>query len=384
VTRSRRTILILSILAWSAGALVALAWIAGRTCNDRFWWSQYLFWIPTLLALPGATLPALLGLWGWHWARREVQAPPVARPRRVVAGVTLAILSCSWLYATLGEWRLLSGSPTPHSDPFRVIHWNAAMVSGNSWTARVLEHSPDLVIINPETWQTFNALVQGMGPGMGEGTHSLFRHGFAILSKHRILRSAYTFLGVEPGVGIDPRQLGSTTTWNDPGRALFIELDTHRRLGRNLIVWAVDLPSDVSLHRRIVCEEAAGALARFKGDVIEIDALGRALLTKPLAPGFPPPDLLIGDLNTPRGSHSLRRLTGDLSSAFDQAGSGPCASWPSHRPLWHLDQAFLASWLRAGRYDVLGMGGGAHLGQVLELEIASARSPTIEGPSGSP
>jgi len=46
---------------------------------------------------------------------------------------------------------------------------------------------------------------------------------------------------------------------------------------------------------------------------------------------------------------------------------GPGGTWPRRRPMWRLDQMFVADWLRAGGYRVVDPGVGEHRGQVAKL-----------------
>jgi endonuclease/exonuclease/phosphatase family metal-dependent hydrolase len=83
--------------------------------------------------------------------------------------------------------------------------------------------------------------------------------------------------------------------------------------------------------------------------------------------GFPPPDLIVGDFNIPRGSASLRNLTADFVNAYSQGGFGPSGTWPRRWPLVHIDQAFVGSSLRAARYRVIDPGAGGHRMQIIDL-----------------
>lgn len=349
------------VLAWA----ILAAWIAGRVCTDRWIATQYCYWLPTTFTLAGAGALAALGCAARYGAARLSHR---AAGRR--SGAPLAVLAslivASAAYAAVFEYRVLSPLPVSGDRAFRVMHWNASSGTGDRWVESLAGHNLDLIVINPASYQQFKPLLDRYQP-----VATLWRHGFSVLSKHRIVRTAMTELKIEGGLGIDPRENLGTVRSRDPGRALLVELDTKALLGRNLVIWCLDLPSDVSLHRRMVCREAAEAIAAFAGPIDTIEANGsvnREMLT---SPGFPPPDLILGDLNTPRGSGSLRALTGDLRGAYDQAGSGGCATWPYRFPLWHIDQMFAASWLRAVRYSDIDLGGGTHRAQFGEFSPVS-------------
>jgi endonuclease/exonuclease/phosphatase (EEP) superfamily protein YafD len=86
-------------------------------------------------------------------------------------------------------------------------------------------------------------------------------------------------------------------------------------------------------------------------------------------PGFPAPDLIVGDFNIPRGSRSLRRLTLGYPHAHSQAGHGHAGTYPRHRQLVHIDHMFVGPRLRAARYETVDPGVGSHRMQVVEVVV---------------
>lgn len=369
MTALARILSALGALLWLGAVVLLGAWAFGRVVTDRWMWSQYLFWIPSMLALPacGAALAAGAGL---RVGGRRIADRPW-RGSRLEArwlGLTAGALALAGAWVVTVEYRWLALRPAPSARPFRVIHWNATDRIGDTWDTSLSDQKPDLLVINPASNQPWDRL-QERCPHVGR---PLWQFGFTVLSRHRTLRTGYTSLAIEPGLGIDPRETEHMVRRSDAGRAMFVELDTRAVLGRTLVVWCLDLPSDVSLSRRQVTEQAARTLADFPGPVDVLGDDGVFVREMPRVKGFPPPDLILGDMNIPRGSLSLTRLTGGCSAAFDQAGSGPFGTWPYARPLFHLDQMFIAPWLRAEDYRVIDLGGGTHRAQRADL---SARDP---------
>lgn len=356
-------------LLWGIAALLLAAWTIGRVATDHWHWTQYCYWLPSHVTLPVVAVGAGLGAAAFMLSRKLARRPiaPSRRERRMLIAIA-SVFTLAGVYAASFEFRWLSPAPDPCIKPFRVIHWNATSQVGTTWVKEIVERNPDLVVINPASYQPLNDLVQAYKPTCPP----IWRHGFSILSKHRILRTAYTYLGIDPGLGFDPRENDALTKHTDPGRAMFIELDTSKTLGRNLVVWCLDLPSDISLWRREVTREAATSLAMFSGPVLEFDDAGVAVETALVPRGFPAPDLILGDLNIPRGSGSLDAITGGLTAVYQQAGHGPCATWPYRFPIWHLDQMFIAPWLRSDRYLSVDLGGGTHRGQLADLSARGA------------
>ena len=164
-----------------------------------------------------------------------------------------------------------------------------------------------------------------------------------------------------------PRRRG----WVDPGRAMFIEFDTTASLGRRTVFWIVDLPSDPKLPRWKLCTDAAAIIRSSSGSIVVEDAQGRHTEASE-GKGFPKPDVVLGDFNTPRGSASLSLLTPGMRNAYDEAGAGYSATWPRYGyrtpiPLLQLDQIFIGGGVRAARYEVVDPGFGYHQMQVGDL-----------------
>ena len=152
----------------------------------------------------------------------------------------------------------------------------------------------------------------------------------------------------------------------DPGRALFLELDAREHLGRNIVVWVLDMPSEPRLSRWVMSKEAREAIARWEGPVVGsagVRGTGK----------FPEPDIVVGDFNIVRGAASLSVLLPGMRNAFDMAGAGYAGTWPRHGyrtpiPLVHIDQMFVRSGpggpVRAARYEVVDPTFGYHKMQV--------------------
>jgi len=347
---------------WWLSVVVLIAWALGRAFTDRYVWSQYCFWLPSVLVVPGV-MAGLASAWTVLWWSGS-RATHLPRARRA-AGAAVASIVLSVFYVMVVEQRRLTPRPEPAATPFVVVHWNATDRPGNEWVRRVLDQAPDVIVINPATGQTWDELIERYRP-----VTKIWQYGFVIFSKHPVQRFGYQILGVEEGVGFDPRTGQSRAKRRDPGRAMLLELDTTSVLREPITFWLIDLPSDVSLHRRVVVDEAAQALKDFDGQVVEFDAQGVPRRGSRGVRGFPPPDVILGDFNIPRGSGSLARLAADLVPAYAVAGRGLCATWPYERPLWHLDQMLVSPRWRIADYRAFDPGGGTHMGQRLILDAA--------------
>ncbi|MEO1512087.1 MAG: hypothetical protein AAFU70_08445, partial [Planctomycetota bacterium] len=154
----------------------------------------------------------------------------------------------------------------------------------------------------------------------------------------------------------------------------FVTLDTTERLGRDVTFWIVDLPSDPMLHRPRAIAAMLQAAERFAGTVRVPDQLGRWLQTERAATGFPEPDAIIGDFNTPRGSASLAPFRGGFAESHDQAGRGLGHTFIGRYPLWAIDLAFVSRSNRIVSSRVTMPGAGSHRALIVGLDVAEQLS----------
>lgn len=331
----------------------ALAWLAGRALSDRWHWSQYLFWTPAWVSLLAAA--GTLACW-------TLGRSPGRKGRRLSARWLLPPAAC--IAVSAWEWRIWRvGEPVVPAGSIRFAAWNPASDFVDDFAERVGSLSPAVVgIANRPARTNWNVIRQAVG---GEG--ALTRWGrLSLVSRFRITRWAGASLAVTGSRPQLSSWQGGSSVSVDRGEALFAELDTTRELGRPIIVWFVDLPSDPLLFRQDVFSQARAALDAFTGPVFARNAAGLEQPTTGVK-GFPAPDLVIGDFNTPRGSDSIRRLVGDMTDAHAAAGWGPALTWHRRGPIIGIDQAFVSAFLVPARYGVRDMGAGQHLAQFLDI-----------------
>ncbi len=399
---ARRVVALMVQAAATALALLAcalgLAWIVGRVATDRWHWSQYLFWMPGLLvAWAGTALSgvAMLGGLGSRLVLRE-RSP---RALRIASRSGLA-LSLVALASVALDYRRPSPAPARTPSTLKVVCWNiASLVPQDRWDEWILREDPDVAVLRPGHGLDFSRLFDAYATG---GTAQDFyggrtdfprfgmdwiwgTSGFCVTSRVPIKAWADLSLKVEPGLGLDPRRRRFIRSYKDPGRAMLLVLDTTARVGRDTVVWLVDLPSDLSLWREDVMRESRAAIDAFAGPAWFPDAAERKWVRREAPPGlFASPDIVMGDFNTPRGSRSLRLLAGEGAHAFDEAGRGwgysfPRAwrveGWSVRRwrvPLWHVDHCFVSSAWRVLDYRVVDTGLGTHRAQVAMVEFRGA------------
>lgn len=269
------------------------------------------------------------------------------------------------VYVIVFEWhglRYVGGRGEPGA--VRLLVWNPAQMKLEGFGERVLGERPDIVMVAnaplfTQDWPMIRAELGGTGGAVQAGWLS-------VTSRYAVRRWGQSALGITKSVTPGVEMLNGVGLSNSGGDALWVELETTRKLGRPIVVWLVDLPADPSLSRWRMMGEAAAAVAAWPGPVYVRGVRGEDFAQAPERPGFPPPDVVVGDFNTPRGSVSFTRLVGGMRHAYDDAGRGWAATFPEEWPLVAIDQVFVGAGLRATRYEVVNLG-GRHRAQRVEV-----------------
>lgn len=365
----RRIPAVASVLLATLALAVGLTWVIGRTLTDRQQWSQYLFWLPTWVYFGVAVVLLALSV-SLAWMAVVRRGKFKRWPGRFLRGAAMMLSGAMMLWAAFVECRIHAligrqramASAAPEGG-LRILFWNPSSFLGIDLATPMLSIPSDLAIVDNPPW---DRQMSPLADGYDNCVSLVLQPNFVVLSRFPIKRFAVTTLGLrgreqvpsEPG-GLSG--IGETPTGNiDPGRAMFLEVDTTASLGRPVVVWVLDLPSDQRLARRDMMDSAAQAIAAWEGQAMKPLLGGKwAIIPEPVK-GFPEPDIVLGDFNTPRGSASLQRLAPGMSNAYDQGGAGYTASFPRGWPLLHLDQVLVAPWLRAQDYRVLDPGIARH------------------------
>lgn len=312
-------------MAWlsGCGALLAVtSWAIGRVLTDRWAWTQWLFWIPT----PAVFIACAAG---WLTARRL--AGSVRSRRRRLWFWRAATAGIIVWFMTI-EHRMLHRAPAiPASGALKVAHWN----------------------MGPKTWKDQQPSFEALARIAGDVT--------IVTNPGAALTEPYAADWIKDN-GLQTREFGVFTVLSKlpmsapqtlvetQGQFIsLLQVDARDVLGRAINIYIVDLPSSGRRSRMRLARQARAML----------DDRAR-LYHAPL----PPPDLVVGDFNIPRGSASLEALFPGLREAYDEGGHGYGASFHRLFPLLHIDHIRLAPWLRAARYDLMDLGIGRHDAQV--------------------
>lgn len=293
-----------------------LAWLAGRLLTDRFMWSQWLWFAPTPAAVALALLGAVLAC--------RPDRRPDRRKRRIV--LWTGSLLCLTGYLLVLEHRFLSADVN-HEGGLRIVFWNLSSpveeeADAHAEAARRL--TGDIVILASPSgipWRRFTTRTRP------EDVTLVTSGLFSVETKRTVTR-------IRPVVQ------------QERVHAVIIEFEADDLLGRPLVVCLVDLPSEPHMARRDIAQELHDALSRSGGQM---------------------PDLIVGDLNTPRGGGAIRRLFAGYREAFDEAGHGWGATFPRRWPLWHIDRMLAGPAIRVIDYDILDPGVGRHRAQAARI-----------------
>ncbi len=292
----------LAVIFASAATLLVLAWTGGCVLNDRWAWSQWLWWIPAPVALLGALL--------WFVSARLLAPGNLRRWWTVGAGAALVITAA----ATMRSFSLVSRAHSPNA--LHLVCWNArwpgeqARASATAlapWAGRVM------IISNPGRMAEHASMWMREGERMAE---------------------AGTFLLTGPVRVIEARPV----VQGDDGFATLFRFEAPGTGATSVL--AIDLPSSPFRPRH-------AALARFAAQV-------RASIDLRTV------DLVVGDFNCTRDSASVHDSFPGFHDAWSAAGQGWGASWPRETPLLHIDLALASDRIRIERCELLDPGVGHH------------------------
>ena len=301
---------LLYVVATGTATLGVLAWLLGRVLSDRSLQTQWLLWIPT----PALLVAVLLGLVGALGAFRASALRRWSVRVWLGAGVVLGG------YFALVEHRLLH-RPASMVRGLEIVHWNMSSYGKprdvERHAERVLELLGDVTVL-------------------AAGSRAVWSSRFVSGQPDDVVVRPIGSWGVL--VSRVPILELRTLTDSKGARAHLLRIDGGDAVGE-VVLYLVDLPSNPRIHRL----EVARDLRRW------LDGLD-----------VPPPDIVVGDLNIPRGSRTLRLLFPDLRHAYDEGGHGYAASFHRRFPLYHIDHVLLADGIACERYDLVDPGFGRH------------------------
>jgi len=328
-----------------AGGLVILAatawsgWLVGQVLTDRTAWSQWLHWIasPIALALAVLLFACLRIAWPRRVPRDHDELPRGGLPRRVAM-----LLSWAVVLGTVGrfafiEHRLFAAAP---ADPegLMVMQWTIGKSSRTPYgdiADQIVGRNPHLAILTDAPWiGVETAITQWMAAA---------EHGRAL----RFTRRFHIFTRV-------PIREARMIIVTDDVALVRLVLQVPEMSDGELEIAIIDLPSDPWRPRQEIADLAVELI-----ESVEVGDL----------------DLVIGDFNMHRGSHSMRRIVDALMPvnapgaeparhAFSEGGTGYAATWSQRWPLWHIDHVWMAETASCSRYETPLANGHRHYPQI--------------------
>jgi hypothetical protein len=352
--------------------LVLFAWLIGAVVNDRFLWSQFLWWIPTPFA---AAMSAALAAVAWALFRAarwgDHAAPPRrSRPMLAAAWIGAGSLALVFFLHETRSYRALLPAKTPTATPLRLLCWNMSSAPLEGVAQRLTDLNADVFLVaNRPYFGSFPDLRATVGPD----TSVAAAGRLTVISKYPVTAYALVPLGVKGAQTRTFRWKGGGVVTVDKGEALLVLLDTREWNGSDLCLWLLDLPSDPPISRADMMRQARAAIIGFSGPVYHHsknaadqastpdDALRARLLS---------PDYVTGDFNTPRRSWSIsHHLAPGLRPAPDAAGHGWRMTFPAPTPWFAIDNTLLGQNVHCYYYGVqeMNVGGRDHLAQLTVL-----------------
>lgn len=299
-----------SRIATASALLISALWIIGLLFTDRWTWSQWLAWIPSqiiLLVLANAVLVAILS-------------------KRKKSASCLGI----FLVATIGWFVFVENcffTSTPPKEGLRIVGWTMShsKETGSEESAdAIISYGGDITLLT-HGWQ-----VRGQNKikeWVGIGSRRIVSGPFTLLTKLQVLE-VQTLIASD-GIYI----------------SMFI-IDSTKQLGKPVTIWAIDLPSTLTIPR------------------IETAKRARRLLSSIEVPS---PDVVIGDFNMTRNSFAIQTMFPTLRDASNEGGRGLLASFPTEYPLYHIDHTLLSRTFSCKSYVLVNPNIGRHRVQITEI-----------------
>jgi len=319
---------VIAIIALLLG-LGVCAWLNGRIVTDQWEWSQWLWWIPTPIALAAAGLAAIV------LAVRTF----VLRGKAAALYFAVVCVALMTVYFACFEQRLFTAAAA-HPEGVRIMHWNWT----HSVPHNVDKHVDEFLELKPDiAFMTDGQRLRRRQPERDRLEPEWHVEGV----------SAFTIVSRWPVVRARP------IVANDTTQVALVEIDMTEVVGRTMVFLLVDFPSELEIGRMTHMRRVHEMLA--EADV-------------------PPVDAVLGDFNVTRGSASLRTLFPELHHAFSDGGHGYAASYYRPFPLFHIDHILLSPDIHATDYTLIDPGFGRHRIQLASIIVSGATAPAKSAP----
>jgi len=316
--------------------LPSIAWGIGQSASDRWWWSQWLFWLPAAVPLVCAIGAAILAWWRPRLslaATRGGRTGPVPRDRMPSAAIRVAV--CAAVIATgisTLRWVSWGRSATDVSpgapSALRIVHLNARWPGDATALGTALMAQPADVYAISEAGGLLRAPAVRAAADAGAVTMQVGRFAIVSWCPVREARAIYD----DGSIAASWVRFGATEAWPEWSMLM------------------VDAPRRLRLSRDEIFTKLSSALDGM--------SLGS-------------PDVVVGDLNTIPGSVAVARAWPGLQDTCVSAGRGLRATFPREFPLWAIDRCLVNPRWGVESWSAWDPGLGAHRGQRIALEPVS-------------
>ena len=311
--------------AWAL-LVPALAWGVGQCASDRWWWSQWLFWIP-----PAVPLMCTLGAVPLLWRGPHRDAASTRRGARGWTGVALNLAVCAAVIATgaatmrwISWGRTGDGVQAASHPALRIVHLNARWPGDATQLGAAIMSRPADVHAISEAGAVLRAPAVRAAADAGATAIQVGR--FAVISRCPVIEARAVYDdGAIAASWIRFGPTGSLPEWS------MLMVDAPRRLG---------------VSRSAIFGTLRAAL----------DAMP-----------MPAPDIVIGDMNTTPGSVAVRGTWPMMADACEESGRGLRATFPRAYPLWAIDRCLAGPAWEPVSWIAWDPGIGAHRGQEITL-----------------
>lgn len=379
-----------AVLIWALLTLAALpmgGWLSSVLLSDATTFLQFIAFVPRWIWAVLAALPMLPVIILVGPQIRRIRKNPATRPSAIpvrtarIFAAAVCLIALHVMVIDLRMTNILRPQPTGPSLAFG--QWNLSMGDTEPWTGSLPKTLgpagsgtfPQVYLLTTNQRITpFNQMVATLQEdgkpwkARRQGPFTIITH--LPVKSTRVLALPRTaplpgtvskrqrwedlYNRVADKVGINHRVFTGVTEAD----VMEVVLDATSVIGREVVIWFIDLPSDPFLSRDDVAESTRAWLV--------------AEQAKPQ--GLRQPDLVVGDCNIPRGCRSLATMLKaagrPMTHGFDQAGWGIAATWPLGHPILHIDHAFTAPSLQVTSYNLRRTPVSDHYAQVFELVAA--------------
>jgi hypothetical protein len=289
---------------------ITTSWFFGIVLTDRWVWSQWIAWIPTQVVMLLLVISLIVVV--------------ITKAKKLVIILALVLSSVTYWF-TFEENKFFSKATA--GSGLRIVGWTMSHSK-----KRVSKESAEKVISL-------------------KGDITLLTHGWYVRGESSIRE----WIGVEnrpvsngPFTILTTLQVVEVQTLiaSDGIYISMFIIDTSETLGKPLVLWAIDLPSDLDISRIKTATKVQRLLATLN---------------------TPTPDVVIGDFNMTRGSYSIEKMFPELSDASDEGGFGLLASFPMEYPLYHIDHTLIREGLYCSAFSFINPQIGRHRVQIVEL-----------------